>query len=366
MASSIISSQTDGSSQSQDDRLAELCNILTLEDRPGLIDGDHKDAMLLTKKALSAEAVASALETLMYADEKIHDWERDTVIGNLLWQEAGQKCLAQLLTANPTNAFRSLWKLTGRSMQGSQGMNGLVRTCMSPAIWSDESIRLQALQDVLRLLLAKLVEPDGGRYGIAMKAIAQLMAVHAKELESVLDESNFAIILDHLSIENDAALRSQAILAIAKFIEVANNRAQTMLKDYIKLNIAKHNNDDAVKGFSAAAAMFPILPDQASKLLLSSGFLDDLANIVRKSSSRRLRCAALELLSAACVSKDCRASISSTCSAWLRVVTKEKDTDDVPLAALVLSKISQEGGESMTFTIRTCPPMSCPIGNQPC
>lgn len=347
MPSDIISSQTDGSfrTKEQNERLQELCRVLTLGDQSADFAGCHKDALRVSKGALSAEAVGGALKTLMYADEKYHDWERDTVIGNLLWHVSGQACLAQLLRDNPTNAFRSFWKLTGRSMDGSPGMDGLVRTCLSATVWPNETSRIQALKDVLRLLLAKLVEPDAGRYGIATRAIAKLMAVHAKELEVLFDESNAAIILDLLSVESEEPLRSQATLATAKFVEVANGRAETLLKDYIKLNITKQNNDDIVKGFSAAAAMFPILPDQASKLFLTPGFLEDLTNVVRKSSSKRIRRAALELLSAACVSKDCRAVINSTCFAWLYDALMEQSMDDVPMAALVLSKTSQEAGE---------------------
>lgn len=64
--------------------------------------------------------------------------------------------------------------------------------------------------------------------------------------------------------------------------------------------------------------------------------------------SRTLETSALELLSAACVDKNCREAIERYCSNWLRDLSEERDGTHKALSALVLAKINATSQDEVT------------------
>lgn len=64
--------------------------------------------------------------------------------------------------------------------------------------------------------------------------------------------------------------------------------------------------------------------------------------------SQRLEQAALELLSAACVDKNCRGAIDRYCASWLRNLSEEREGKHQALATLVLAKINAANSEDVT------------------
>lgn len=280
---------------------------------------------------------------LLFASETEHGQVHDRIVGAILSHPRGRAALATRMTTDPTANFRSIWTL------GEMAMDGLTRTCLAHEAWQDSESRVTAVKDTFLLLLSVLLEPGHEKYEIAMKAIARLMAVDASALESSIDADNLAIVFSFLDIQKPVGLRSQATLITAKFLEASHARGETLLREYVLSRIAQKTIDDVVAGFSVASAIFPIVPQSASSLFLLPGLLDDVISSVKKSKSNRLRLAALELLSAACINKECRLSIKTKCTEWLRDVVKDpKASRDSALAALVLSKSGHEPEPSRT------------------
>lgn len=326
--------------KSPGDTLDILCRSLTLHDETNDQDILHR-ALLASTSSHTEQDASHALKTLLDVNNERNIAHRDEVVGSLLSQSTAQKALGKMMAANPTATFHSLRHL------GIETMQGLTKTCLSPAVWQNDEDRLKCVKDTFTLCLAMLLEPNASsKTESSMRTIASLMALHAPELVSLLNADNLAIILSFLDIAESVRLRSQATLVTAKFLEAAKDRGQSMLKDYVTSRIAKHTNDDIVAGFSAAGAMFPITPDVGSSLFLTPGFIDDLARVVQKSTSTRLRHSALELLSAACINKNCRVAIRTSCMSWLQDVVRDRPSEkDTAMAALVMSKISQESSE---------------------
>jgi hypothetical protein len=263
-----------------------------------------------------------------------HITKNKAVLG-IISTVSGQRAIATLLKANATENFQHLWNC------GKAVVSSLIRTVITPNAWAAESDRESAEQGVFQLLLARLLEPAQEATEMAMRAMARCTS----NFEPFVDASNFEIILSMLNVQLPAALRSQATLVTAKFLEISPDKGQRLLTDYVVTRARKPTVDDLVDAFSVAAAIFPVLPATASPLFLTPGFLDGLVGVTRKSNSARLGRAALELLSAACVDKACRQSIAEKCTAWLQEIVDHKSDDKGAgivygaMAALILCKI---------------------------
>lgn len=293
----------------------------------------------LGRRAISAAArTRSDEDARKIIDSSLaHQNERSLVgkiLAAVLSSEVGRKQLAIMLEQNPTTAFGSLWSY------GEYVVKSLTASLLHPSAWSSETSRTEAEKDVFRLLLAKLLEPGVETPETAMSSLARILAVDNSNLREVIEPDTFGIVLSFLDISYSVELRSQATLAIAKLLEVQPDRGKSCLRDFVTSKISRRNSEDLISAFSAAGALFPIVPDMAGELFLTPGFVEDLVALAEKSQSSTLRLSALELLSAACVAKPCRDSISKHCTGWLDRLTREGDSSrDTSLAILILSKL---------------------------
>jgi len=264
---------------------------------------------------------------------------KDKAVLGIISTLAGQHAVATLLKAQATVSFQQLWNC------GDAVVSSVVSTVTTPSTWATGNDRESAEKDVFQLLLARLLEPAQEAAEMAMRALAKLLTRRASDFGPFVDSSNFEIILSMLNVQLPAALRSQATLVTAKFLEISPDKGQRLLTEYVVNRARRPAIDDLVDAFSVAASIFPVLPATAAPLFLTPGFLDDLVGVTRKSNSARLGRAALELLSAACVDKACRESIAGKCTAWLQeIVDKNSDDKDArivqgTMAALILCKI---------------------------
>ena len=166
--------------------------------------------------------------------------------------------------------------------------------------WLDQAAREIAESDVFQLFLAKLLEVGHDHDGKALKGIARLLATDSQKLHKVLDRETFEAILCSLDNRLPVDVRSQATLATAKYLEASPSEGQKLLLDFIQTRIARQRNEDLITAFSAAAAVFPLVPSIASSFFLFEGFVPSLAPLLqRKIKSEEAEYAALEMLSAA-------------------------------------------------------------------
>lgn len=303
---------------------------------------DDSSASSLTKTAASGRYTLEQAEKALcimfnVANDNI---TKNQAVTSIVTNENGQKVVAILLRRNATETFQELWNC------GDTVINAVIAIAANVLAWPAEEDRLVAERDVFLLLLAKLLEPAQEASGMGMRAMARLLAVDATNIAPLIDASNFEIILSMLDVQHPVAIRSQATLVTAKFLETEPIRGQKLLTDYVVSRAGKANIDDLVAAFSVAAAIFPVLPAAAATMFMTPGFLDDLVGVTKKTNSARLGRASLELLSAACVDKTCRESISDKCASWLQEVMQEKarfqeegNNLDAALASLILCKI---------------------------
>lgn len=137
------------------------------------------------------------------------------------------------------------------------------------------------------------------------------------------------------------------MLATAKYLEASPSDGQKLLLSFIQSRIARQGKEDLVLAFSAAAAVFPLVPSMASAFFLIEGFLPSLVPLLgKKAQSKTVKQAALEMLNAACIDTACRQGIQKHCSPWLQQVADNGKQKSSGLAAVILAKM--QGSDSVT------------------
>ena len=328
--------------QSQDSVhiLQRLCARFVLE-------GDNqagKDAInyLVRSGQVPPDIAEECLELVLRGPDISERDTQDGIISGLLRQSSAAKAaLAKQLQESTTVVFDGIYEI------GDDSANQIVVVVLDASAWSSESARWTCVRDVFQLFLAKLMGIGHDLDGRALRGISRLLVTHAAKLSGLVDEQTFSAILVCLDNRLPTEVRSQATLATAKYLEVAEDKGQLILSKFISTRVARHHGEDLVLAFSVAAAMFPLVPSIASALFLTEGFLPSLIPLLEKRSKLvKVEIAALDMLSAACVDTACREAIHKHCTGWLqRVVDTGKDQRP-GFAAVILAKVRSSAANS--------------------
>ena len=315
--------------------IVKLCRRLVQESN--LAAG--KDALRLIESPGAAISGSNAEQCLLLMLEGPQASEaqdnRDAIIASLVRHcPSARLHLASRLQQSVTVVFEQVFEI------GDGSANGLATVVRDSGAWPTGSSRETYEKDVFQLFVAKLLESGHDYEGRALKGISRLLATNAVMLQSLVDEEIFDAILASLDIQLPMEVRSQATLATAKYLEVSRERGQSMLSKFITSRITRHTNDDLILAFSAAAAVFPLVPSVASELFLTEGFLPSLIpQLEHKSKYMKVEQAALDMLSAACIDGGCREAIGKHCTSWLQGVLKAGKDQRSGQAAVILTKI---------------------------
>ena len=152
---------------------------------------------------------------------------KNTAVLRIINTLSGQHAITALLKGSATESFQHLWNC------GNAVVSSLIATVISPTAWDADSDRESAEKGVFQLLLARLLEPAQEAAEMAMRAMARLLAGSTSNFEPFVDASNFEIILSMLNVQLPVALRSQATLVTAKFLEISPDKGGRLLTEYV-------------------------------------------------------------------------------------------------------------------------------------
>ena len=290
---------------------------------------------LAASAEVPAEVATACLQLLLKNRKRLTLNLADQVAAGLLRKCAGAKAfLAQRLGKSATVVFEEFYEL------GDGSANALANVVLDVSAWSHESIRETNERDIFQLFLAKLMEVGHDHDGKALKGIARLLVTDAGRLHDLLDEETFDAILSSLDNRLPIEVRSQATMATAKYLEVSEIDGQRYLLNFIRKRIARQKNEDLILAFSAAAAVFPLVPYIASSFFLTEGFVPSLVPLLQKKvKSDRVEQAALSMLSAACLDSACRQTIRKHCTPWLETVVQNGKEMTSGHATVILAKV---------------------------
>ncbi|KAF2833174.1 ARM repeat-containing protein [Ophiobolus disseminans] len=300
-------------------------------------DEDDGDRALraVQKQGLKQKEAEQAMDILF--DFKGEDDVLDQVTGELLQNTGAQTWLANAVREQPTRIYYEMFE------RGDDSIDGLLKVLLNRSVWPDDEVFKNGHRDMFMLSLAMMMEEALEHPERAMKGIAQLLAHYAEHLKGIIDADSFDVILASLDIRLPNSLRSQATLASIKLFELAPNTAGELISTFVTNRAKKGEANNLIIAFSAATAIFPIAVPAAAALFLTEGFVSTLVPVVSKKRSHKLEQATLELISAACVDKNCRDAINKHCREWLEeLVAESQDKKRANLAALVLVKLGEE------------------------
>lgn len=284
---------------------------------------------------LKQKEAEQAMEILF--DFKGEDDVLDQVTGELLQNPGAQTWLANAVREQPTRIYYELFE------RGDDSIDGLLKVLINRAVWPDDQVFNTGHRDIFMLSLAMMMEEALEHPERAMKGIAQLLAHFAEHLKGIIDADSFDVILASLDIRLPTKLRSQATLASIKLFELAPDTAGELISKFVTHRAKKGEANDLIIAFSAATVIFPVAVTAAAALFLTDGFVGTLVPLVQSKKSVKLEQVTLELISAACVDKNCRQAINRDCREWLEdLVTECQDKKRANLAALILVKLGEE------------------------
>ena len=195
----------------------------------------------------------------------------DTATGALFSRNfEARKCLATKHAANATETFELLFE------RGEESFNTLASVSLETALWSSKDQQATAQKDVFRLCVATLIDAGAEHLERVMRCIARLLSIAPDTVASIVDEDVLDAILSSLDIRLATSLRSQAMLATSKLLEATKEKGEELFSGFITERAGRQTNDDLIIAFSAAAAVFPVIPTIAAKLFLIDGFVQQL------------------------------------------------------------------------------------------
>jgi hypothetical protein len=269
---------------------------------------------------------------------------QDEIISGLVRQNASvRQFFSSRLQVSVTTFFDEIYD------RGDGAVVCLDTVVLDPTLWPSQDVRSYCESELFQLFIAKLMESGHDLDGRSLKGITRLLAVDAEKLQHLVDDEGFDVILSSLDNRLPLDVRSQATLATAKYLEASKEVGQKRFSQLVTAKVAKARNEDLIIAFSAAAAVFPVVPTVTASLFLAEGFLQSVVPLLHKEAKNiKVEVALLELFNAACVDRACREAIGNYCVEWLSHILSNGTEASSELAAVVLAKVraSEKDGAS--------------------
>jgi hypothetical protein len=231
-------------------------------------------------RQLDSHESSEAINLLLHSDSNpglllLSDPLLSTLI---LGQGEVRKQLAGNIISNATDIYNRVY------YKGDASFSAFASLTSDEKVWASKTIQIEAQRDVFRLSIASLIAAGIESPERAMRAIARQVALAPENVSDLLDEDAFDVLLSSLDIRQDQNLRSQSMLAIAKVLETTGEEGAELFSRYIATRVAKGTNDELINAFSAASAVFPMVPAVVSKLFMTDGFVQQLVPNLEKNS----------------------------------------------------------------------------------
>lgn len=226
-------------------------------------------------RAEADEAIHLLLEPAREADLL------DPLTGTLLYVSVdARKVLAEKLWKPFSELFDQFFE------RGEESFKALATLAFDEAVWTSKDKQVLAQKDLFRLGIAKLIDVGVDHLERPMQLIARQLSIAPDNVQNLVDEDIFDVVLVCLDIRREPNLRRQAMLATSKILETTKERGETLFGHFITSRVAKQTNDDLIIAFSVAAAVFPMVPTIAASLFMTDGFVQQLVpNLERNSEA---------------------------------------------------------------------------------
>jgi hypothetical protein len=243
-------------------------------------EDEGQKALLLLKQRRIAPSEANEITRLLL-DSATQSKLLDELTGTLLRvSDDARKALAARFQKPISELFEHLFD------RGEASFKALAALPFDETVWMSKEDQKTAQRDVFRLSIAKLIDAGTDHLEWPMQTIARQLSVAPANVSSLIDDDVFEVVLMSLDIRLEPSLRRQAMLATAKILESMEEQGATLFGHFLAGKVAKQTNDDMIIAFSAASAVFPMVPTVAANLFMTDGFVQQLVpNLERNSEA---------------------------------------------------------------------------------
>ncbi|KAI5847321.1 armadillo-type protein [Morchella snyderi] len=322
--------------------VSRLCQKLVVESSP---DAGKEVLRALKDPNLSLQpsTATECLQLLLAHANTMPSPEGGEVVGGILKaSRGGREYLTDLLERD---AVQVLNEFTGL---GGAAIDGLVVVLLDPMAWKVVERKNKCLRECFKAFLENLKLREKEKKLATVRSVARLLTAHADELHSFVGQEALERFLEMLDTNLAEDLRSHATLATAKFVEADETVAASMLGRFMLSRLTEDSDDDLRIAFSAAAAIFPLVPTVAAQLFMTDGFVEGIVPSLQGRPGD-VEKAALEMMNAACVDKNCRAAVAGQCEGYLEAVSKSAEGTGKAIASTILAKVRFGVGEPGTL-----------------
>ncbi|QIW98502.1 hypothetical protein AMS68_004020 [Peltaster fructicola] len=293
---------------------------------------------LSRKNAVSEGDAAQCLTTALQNDTSREPWS-DIVVRLINGQARVRHAVAQRITTDPDSVLKLLLQSSDDASKAAY------QVLFDDGAWSDKKTQLSSQQAVYK----KLSALEGSTMGVrrSTELMLRQLILSPAAVADASGETVFKRLIALFDAHEPQQLRGQALLATTKLLEVKPDEAESIFVGLVVSYAASANANEQVLAFSAVAALFPVIPAVCAKLVLTEGFVPGLVPLLHSprvtevaTDSTSMQRAILDLLSAACIDKTCRATISKHCQTSLTDLASQGAQELRLPAALTLTKVS--------------------------
>lgn len=245
-------------------------------------DDDGKKALQALKEGQLGPDDASEAVNLLLAADATDLSSLDALLTVLITSHPdARKAVAGKISKSATDVYELAY------VKGDDAFSAFASVTLDDAAWIfQHDAQATAQQDLFRLNVATLMDAGVDHPQRAMKAMARQAAVAPDNITTLLDEDAFGVVLQALDLRQPQTLRSQAMLAVSKMLEVKGEQGEQVFSQYVAKKVSGGTNDDLINAFSVASAVFPIIPSTVAKMFLTEGFVQQLVpNLERNSEA---------------------------------------------------------------------------------
>jgi hypothetical protein len=242
-------------------------------------DGATGKSALQALRTSSVRAADALLALDLLLNQNPPKLSSDALLGTLLnVSPDARKEVVSRLKSEVTMLFEKFYTIGRQSFRVFTGLP------VDESAWSSGNDQAKSQRDIFQVCTAKLLGTNVQHSERVLEAMTRLLTLAPKNVSSLIDADVFEVVLARLDIRNEASLRSQAMLAIAKMFELTVEKGEVLFANFITSAVAKQTSEALVIAFSAASAIFPIVAPIATKLFLTEGFVQQLVTILERNS----------------------------------------------------------------------------------
>lgn len=245
-------------------------------------NGDDKDgqkALQELKQKQISEAEANRIFDLLEERRTDELPLLDAITGALIYKSNHvRKAIASRFSHPIAELFTTFFN------RGEDSFKAFSSVPHDASVWPIKGDQAAAQVDLFQLCIAKLMDAAVEHPERLMQVVSRQLGVAPENVKAKIDRDVMEVILSSLNIRLASSLRSQAMLATSKALEVTQESGEQLFGQFLAEKVAKPTNDDLITAFSAAAAIFPMIPAFAAKLFMTDGFVQQLVPSLERNS----------------------------------------------------------------------------------